>query len=189
MSATPIVHSLMPIDHATAEGAQKEILDKALKQVGFIPNMYANMANAPAMLSTYLHGYGLFRSESGLKSAEQEVVFLAVSQVNDCKYCTAAHSMIADKVSGVPADVLRAIREHEAIPDPKLPALHATVTEMVQTHGRPSQETVQSFLAAGYSERDLLYIVLAIAVKTLSNFSNHAFATELDEKFAAYKVA
>jgi alkylhydroperoxidase family enzyme len=48
---------------------------------------------------------------------------------------------------------------------------------------------VQSFLAAGYSERDLLYIVLAIAVKTLSNFSNHAFATELDEKFAAYKVA
>ena len=189
MSATPIIQSLKPIDHATADGVQKAILDKALKQVGFIPNMYANMANAPAVLDTYLHGYGLFRSESGLKSAEQEVVFLAVSQVNDCKYCTAAHSMIADKVSGVPADVLKAIREHEPIPDPKLAALHATVTEMVQTHGRPSQGTVQSFLAAGYSERDLLYIVLAIAVKTLSNFSNHAFATELDEKFAAYKVA
>lgn len=57
--------------------------------------MYANMANAPAVLSTYLHRYGLFRSESGMKPAEQEVVFLAVSQVNGCKYCTAAHSMIA----------------------------------------------------------------------------------------------
>lgn len=189
MPATPIVKTLHAIDHASAQGAQKEVLDAALKQVGFIPNMYANMANAPAVLSTYLHGYGLFRSESGLKPAEQEVVFLAVSQVNVCKYCTAAHSMIADKMSGVPADVLKAIREHQPIPDPKLAALHATVTEMVQTHGRPSPATVQAFLGAGYSERDLLYIVLAIAVKTLSNFSNHAFATEVDEKFAAYKVA
>jgi uncharacterized peroxidase-related enzyme len=189
MSATPIVKTLHPVDHADAQGAQKDILDQALKQVGFIPNMYANMANAPAVLSTYLHGYGLFRSESGLKPAEQEVVFLAVSQVNDCKYCTAAHSMIADKMSGVPADVLKAIREHQPIPDPKVAALHTTVTEMVQTHGRPSPATVQAFLAAGYTERDLLYIVLAIAVKTLSNFSNHAFATEVDEKFAAYKVA
>ncbi|CAN7636955.1 carboxymuconolactone decarboxylase family protein [Acidovorax delafieldii] len=147
------------------------------------------MANAPAVLSTYLHGYSLFRSESGLKLAEQEVVFLAISQVNDCKYCTAAHSMIADKVSGVPAAVLMAIREHQPIPAPKLAVLYSTVTEMAQTHGRPNPKTVTSFLAAGYCERDLLYIVLAIAVKTLSNFSNHAFATDLDERFAAYKVA
>lgn len=189
MSATPFVKSLRPVDHATAQGPQKEILDIALKQVGFIPNMYANMANAPAVLSTYLHGYGLFRSESGLEPAEQEVVFLAISQVNGCNYCTAAHSMIADKMSGVPKDVLQAIRDHQPIPDARLAALYATTTEMVESHGRPGPDTVKAFLDAGYQERDLLYIVLAIAVKTLSNFSNHAFATEVDERFAAYKVA
>lgn len=189
MSAIPFIKTLTAVDHATAPGAQKEVLDTALKQVGFIPNMYANMANAPAMLSTYLHGYGLFRKESGLKPAEQEVVFLAVSQVNGCDYCTAAHSMMADKMSGVPKDVLQAIRDHKQIPDSKLAALYATVTELVKTHGRPSAATVKTFLDAGYQERDLLYIVLAIAVKTLSNFSNHAFATEVDERFAAYKVA
>jgi hypothetical protein len=43
-------------------------------------------------------------------------------------------------------------------------------------------------LDAGYKETDLMYIVLAIAVKTLSNFSNHLFATTVDERFAAYKV-
>ena len=75
------------------------MLDKALKQVGFIPNMYANMAHAPAVLNTYLTGYDLFRKESGLSSAEQEVVFLAVSKTNGCTYCTAAHSMIAEKMS------------------------------------------------------------------------------------------
>ena len=188
MAASPLVKNLHPVDHASALGQQKDMLDLALKQVGFIPNMYANMVNAPAVLSTYLHGYGLFRGESGFKADEQEVVFLAISQVNGCDYCMAAHSMIADKMSGVPADVLRAIRAGNQIPDARLAALHAVATEMVLSHGQPQPGTVQTFLDAGFQERDLLYIVLAIAVKTLSNFSNHLFATQVDAQFAAYKV-
>ena len=188
MSATPIISNLHPIDHASAQGPQKEVLDLALKQVGFIPNMYANMANAPAMLSTYLHGYALFRSESGFSSVEQEVVFLVVSQYNGCNYCTAAHSILADKMSGVPKDVLQAIRARQPIPDPKLAALAAMAVEMVAKHGQPDRAIVQAFLDAGYQERDLLYIVLAAAVKVLSNYSNQAFRTTVDEKFVAYKV-
>lgn len=187
MSA-PYIKTLSSVNHATAQGAQKEILDLAQKQVGFIPNMYANMANAPAVLSTYLHGYDLFRRESGFKPAEQEVVFLAVSQVNGCNYCTAAHSMIADKMSGVPANVLQAIRNHRPIPDAKLSALFTITQEMVKSFGKPSSATVKAFLDAGYQERDLLYIILAISVKILSNYSNHAFGTELDDRFAAYKI-
>lgn len=188
MSSAPYIHQLNAIDPANAEGPAKAVLDSALKQVGFIPNMYANMANAPAVLSTYLHGYALFRSESGLTPTEQEVVFLAVSQTNGCTYCTAAHSMIADKMSGVPAPVLKAIRQQQPIPDVKLAALHATTVQMVKTFGQPSPATVKAFLDAGYQERDLLYIVLAVSVKVLSNYSNHAFATPVDERFSAYKV-
>ncbi|MDD2919503.1 carboxymuconolactone decarboxylase family protein [Rhodoferax sp.] len=188
MSTTPIIKNLHPIDHASAQGKPKEILDIALKQVGFIPNMYANMANAPAMLSTYLHGYALFRSESGFSPAEQEVVFLSVSQYNGCNYCTAAHSMIADKMSGVPKDVLQAIRTRQSIPDAKLAALAAMAVEMVAKHGQPDRAVVQTFLDAGYREQDLLYIILAAAVKALSNYSNQAFGTTVDEKFAAYKI-
>lgn len=188
MSAPPYLHSLRPVNPATAQGAQKDILDKAVKQVGFLPNMYANMANVPAVLSTYLHGYALFRAESGLTPAEQEVVFLAVSQVNGCSYCTAAHSMIADKKSGVAPDVLQAIRARQPIPDARLAALYALTAEMVRTQGRPGPTTLQAFVAAGFQEKDVLNIVLAIAVKTLSNYSNHAFATPVDAVFSAYKV-
>ena len=46
------------------------------------PNMYSNMANAPALLSTYSHGYKLFRSESGFRPIEQEVIFLTISYEN-----------------------------------------------------------------------------------------------------------
>lgn len=188
MSAEAILKNTRAVDPAQAEGAQKEVLDKAKARTGSIPNMYANMANAPAVLDTYLHGYGLFRSESGFTPPEQEVVFLAASQANGCTYCMAAHSMIADKVSKVPRETLEAIRGGRPIADPKLAALFQLTTEMVRTQGRPAPEVVKSFLDAGYEEKKLLYIVLALAVKTLSNFSNHAFATEVDEKFAGYRV-
>ncbi|HCY64407.1 MAG TPA: alkylhydroperoxidase [Oxalobacteraceae bacterium] len=186
--STTIIHHLASVDHASAQGQQKEILDLALKQVGFLPNMYLNMANAPGMLSTYLHGYSLFRSESGLTPAEQEVVFLSISQFNGCNYCTAAHSMIADKVSGVPKEVLQAIRTQQPIPDARLAALAAMAVEMVARHGQPSPAVVKTFLDAGYQERHLLYIILAAGVKALSNYSNQAFGSRVDERFAAYRV-
>lgn len=182
------LETLSAINHAQAQGAQKELLDTALKQVGFIPNMYANMVNAPALLSTYLSGYSRFRGESGFAPAEQEVVFLAVSMANGCTYCAAAHSMIADKMSGVPAPVLQAIREGRPIPDAKLAAIYEMTQEMVRANGRPSQATVDAFLQAGYTERSILYIILAIAVKVLSNYSNHAFGTAIDDRFSAYKL-
>ena len=183
------LNSLPTLNLETATGAQKEILETAQKQVGFIPNMYANMANVPGVLSTYLHGYGLFRKDSGFTPTEQEVVFLAVSKTNGCKYCTAAHSMIADKMSGVPADVLQAIRTSQPIADARLAALFALTQDMVKHLGQPSSEKVKAFLDAGYTESHVLNIILAVAVKVLSNYTNHAFATEVDERFAAYKVA
>lgn len=189
MTTNVYIKSLSVVNHAEATGKQKEVLDLAFKQVGFIPNMYANMANAPAVLSTYLHGYDLFRKESGLKPSEQEIVFLAISQVNGCHYCTAAHSMIADKMSGVPKGVLYAIRNNQTIPDTKLFSLYRAVVEIVTTQGKPRAEIVKDFLDAGYQEKDFLYIILASAVKTLSNFSNHAFGTKVDKQFEAYKIS
>lgn len=185
---SPYITSLPPVNPNDAGPDQKAVLDRAQKQVGFIPNMYANMANVPAVLDTYLHGYALFRRDSGFQPAEQEVVFLAISQVNGCRYCTAAHSMLADKKSGVPAEVLKAIREQTPIPDAKLSALHAVTQSMTRQLGKPDPETVRAFLAAGYQETHLMNIILAISVKVLSNYTNMATGTELDERFAAYRV-
>lgn len=89
----------------TADAKIKPALENAQKAMGFVPNMYANMANSPGMLETYLKGYELFRKDSGFTSAEQEVVLLAISRFNGCTYCMAAHSMIAEKMSKVPAEL------------------------------------------------------------------------------------
>lgn len=180
--------NLPPQTLDSADADVRRVLEKAKAQVGFIPNMYAGMVNSPGLLETYLDGYARFRSQSGLTPAEQEVVFLAISLANGCGYCAAAHSMIADKMSKVPAEVLDALRSGRPIPDPRLAALAAFTQAMFNTRGRPTRADLQAFLAAAYTERHALEIVLAMAVKTLSNYSNHLFHTDVDEVFEAYRL-
>ena len=175
--------SLKKWDLASADERRKPILEDIIKKNGQVPNMYANMINSPGVLETYLHGYNAFRSESGFTPVEQEVVFLTLSYENACDYCMAAHSFIADKMSKVPEDVTNAIREGRKIEDGKLQALSAFTKEMFETRGRPNAEAVNNFLVAGYDERKILEIILALAVKTLSNYSNHLFGTEVDPMF------
>jgi AhpD family alkylhydroperoxidase len=141
------------------------------------------MANSPAMLQTYVHGYSQFREKSGFTSAEQELVFLTISRENECHYCMAAHSFVADNISMVPLEVTEAIRNDEPIANSKLSALRAFTRAMVISRGRPSEGDVDEFTHAGYSENHILDIILAISVKTISNYSNHVFDTPVDAAF------
>jgi len=181
---TPFMLSLAPVALADAQEPARTIMQDTQARLGMVPNMYAGMANAPALLLTYVEGYNRFRSESGFSPAEQEVVFLSISRENGCDYCVAAHSFIADRMSKVPPEVTDAIRDGAVVLDAQLTALHQFTTELVRTRGRPSRAGAAQFLAAGYSEAQILYLLLAISAKTISNYSNHMFETPLDAMFA-----
>jgi uncharacterized peroxidase-related enzyme len=159
------------------------VLSKVKAELGTIRNMYARMANVPGLLETYRVGYEAFRQDSGFTSVEQQVVLLAISRANGCTYCVAAHSAAADKAKA-PAEVTDALRNGEPVPDPRLDALATFATTMVVKRGLPSRADVDAFLAAGFGERDILQIVLAVAFKTISNYTNHLFHTPVDAAFA-----
>lgn len=176
--------SIAPIRLDTASGRTKEALEAGQKSAGGrIPNMYAGMANVPGLLDTYLHGYQLFRRESGFTAGEQELIFLSIARVNECTYCVAAHSFIAEAVSKTPTQAIDAVRNDSAIEDPKLAALGKFTQIMLTSRGKPTPDELSAFLKAGYSEKNVLEIILAIAVKTISNYSNHVFHTEVDSMF------
>ncbi len=177
----------LPAHSLSSDSARvRSVLEKAKEQVGFLPNMYANMVNSPGLLETYLFGYNRFRKGSGFTPAEQEVVFLTISRENGCHYCVAAHSMLAEKMSGVPKDVIEAIRDGTPIPDPKLAALNGFTHTLLGKRGWVDRTDVGSFVGAGFAESQVLEIVLAVAVKTLSNWSNHMFETRVDDMFAGW---
>ncbi|MFD2515781.1 carboxymuconolactone decarboxylase family protein [Pontibacter locisalis] len=176
--------NLKPVTIDSANEAQKPHLENAQKQTGMIPNMYKNMVNSPGLMETYSVGYDHFRKNSGFTPVEQEVVFVTISIANGCEYCAAAHSFIADNMSKVPVEVTDAIREGREIPNTKLNALSEFTRIMFDKRGNPTHEEVEEFLQAGYEEKHIMEIILALAVKTLSNYSNHIFHTELDDMFS-----
>ena len=96
--------------------------------------------------------------------------------------------MIADKMSGVPAGDLAALRTGGELPDAGLNALATFTRSMVEKRGFPTKGEVDSFLAAGFTTQHVLAIVQAIACKTYSNYVNHLAGTEVDAAFADYKV-
>lgn len=67
----------------------------------------------------------------------------------------------------------------------RLAALFALTQDLVKNLGQASPAKVKAFLNAGFTENHVLNIILAVAVKVLSNYTNPAFATEVDEWFAA----
>ena len=106
-----------------------------------------------------------------------------MSKENECGYCLAAHDKVA-AMKGVPPAVIAAIRAGAPIADERLQLLVTLVRSIVGTRGWPDQALVETFYALGYTQRHYLEIVLAVAMKTLSNYVNHAADTPIDEAFA-----
>jgi uncharacterized peroxidase-related enzyme len=172
---------LVQVEGATE--TQKELLSIAKQENKMIPNMYKAMANNPILLKSYMAAYKDFRTQSNFSSAEQEVIFLTISVENSCSYCMAAHSLLADMISKVPPNVTDAIRNGTEISDAKLKALSEFTAIMVNKRGNPSHEDSKVFFENGYNEKHILDIILAISIKTISNYTNHIFHTELDSAF------
>ncbi|MDR3079847.1 MAG: carboxymuconolactone decarboxylase family protein [Streptomyces sp.] len=166
-----------------ADPAVAAVLTEAEAQTGMIPNMYARMANVPGLLDAYLGGYNSFRKDSGFTPAEQETVLLTISRVNGCAYCMAAHSALAD-MNKVPVEITDALRDGKPLPDVRLDALATFTAAFVESRGLPTAAQMDAFLAAGYTETHILQILLALSVKTISNYTNHLFHTPVDRAFA-----
>jgi len=170
-------------DLDTAPEAAQETLAGAKRAFGFVPNLLAVMAEAPALVKAYVTLSRIFE-ETSFSPTERQIVLLTTSFENDCDYCIAAHS-IAAGMQKVPGEVVQAIRDGQPIADPKLEALRRFTAAVVNSRGWPSQADTAAFASAGYGHQQVLEVVLGVGMKTLSNYTNHVAATPLDRAFAS----
>lgn len=169
----------------TAPEGSKELLQGAEKQLGFIPNLYGIMAEAPAALNAY-NGLSQNFETSSLNSTEKQIVLLATSYVNECHYCMAVHSTIG-KMQNIDNEIIEALRDGEPIKDEKLEALRIFTQTVVERKGLLDETEIEAFLSAGYTRAQLLEVIVGVAQKTLSNYINHVVQTQLDPAFEANK--
>jgi len=176
---------LHSIDEAP-EGS-KPLLKKAQEGFGMIPNLLKVFAESPAVTEGYLKLNELLE-QTDFSPEEQQLLLLAVSVKNECHYCVAAHSTHLRNQLNIDDEIIDAVRNNVSVPDNKLNALVTYTQTVVEKRGFVSEEDMQAFLNAGYSKRHLLEVNLAVAMKTLSNYTNHIARTPVDEPFEAEKL-
>ncbi len=144
----------------------QQILDNLKKMVGFVPNLYATFALNDTALGDYL---ALQNRKSTLSAKEREIINLVVSEINQCYYCLSAHTAIG-KMNGFTDDQIIDIRRAEITFDFKYAALANYVKSSVINRSKPSQESIDALFEAGYTESQLVDIIMVIGDKMISNF-------------------
>lgn len=165
----------------TAPEASRPYIEGARKAFGMVPNLIGLLAGSPAMIEGYMAAASAVQKTT-LSPLEREVVMIAVSVENDCHYCVAAHTTVT-QAQKLDQQVIRAVRDGGPIADDRLEALRAFTTAIVRERGFISREQLEAFHRAGYTAENVQEVVLAVGMKTMSNYLNHIVATPLDAPF------
>jgi uncharacterized peroxidase-related enzyme len=168
----------------TAPSASQELLRRLQNSFGFVPALFAKLAESATALASYMDLRTQFE-KSSLSPVEQQVVALAVSVENGSTFCTSAHSYAARHLTGMPEEVIAALRDGRALPDPKLNVLAGFTRDIVRERGRLGRGDLNVVLAAGYTMEQVLDVVLGVALKTFTNYASHIVRPPLNAEFAA----
>lgn len=167
----------------SAPAASRANLQAGLDRFGFVPNLYAHLAESPAALGAYFDISARFE-KTAFTPTERQVILLTASVENGCGFCVAVHSMIARKMLKVADAVVDALRAGKPIDEPRLQALSTFTRTMVIERGWVVGAPLEAFLAAGFTQQQALDVVLGVTMKTLSNYTNHLAQTPTNAEFA-----
>lgn len=154
----------------------QQLFDKLQKNLGFVPNLYAYFAKSETALADYLT---LQNRKSSIRAKEREIINLVVSEINGCRYCQSAHTAIG-KLLGFTEDQIREIRSGVVSFDNRLNELAYVTKQITLNRGRVSEETKLRFFEAGFTEENLVDIVIIIADKIISNYIHNFTGFEID---------
>jgi len=160
------------------------MLEDSIKNFGMIPNLHAIMAESTEVLDAYKALHASFQNTSFDKD-ELTVVWQTINIEHECHYCVPAHTAIANMMSIDPA-ITTALRTRSAMPNAKLQALHEMTLSMVRNRGHIEDAEMETFFAAGYTQRHVLEIVLGLSQKVMSNYVNHFSKTPVDDAFTDF---
>jgi AhpD family alkylhydroperoxidase len=151
---------------ADVSPANQTMFDALKGQLGMVPNLYATLAHSENALGSYL---ALQSAKTSITGKAREVVNLVVSQVNDCAYCLAAHTVIGGMVGFKPEQIIE-IRGGTASFDAKLDALAKMTRDIAKNRGHGDTSLVDAFLAAGWTTENLVDVIVTIGDKTVTNY-------------------
>lgn len=169
----------------TAPERSKPLLETSLRNNGRIPGLHAVMATSPSLLATYNFAHQQFMATT-LTDEEKTVVWQTANVEQNCHYCVPAHTGIA-KMMNVDDAITDALRNETALPTAKLEALRDFTLHVIRERGFVADTDTRAFLDAGFTQTNILEVILGAAQKLMSNYTNHFAQTPIDAPFEKYE--
>ena len=169
----------------TAAPPTDKLLYAVEDMIGFIPNVFAVLAESETSLRAFIQ-LNQQLGESSFDATEREIIQTAASVENQCGYCVAGHTAFAD-MQEVDSKVIDAVRSNQAIKQSKLESLNQFTRRMVNSKGSISNQQLNDFFDAGYTPANALEVILGICVKTFSNYAGNMIGIPLDDQFKRYE--
>ena len=157
----------------------KAYFAKCEEKLGMIPNVLLAYAFDEAKLQAFSTFYNdLMLGDSGLSKLEREMIAVAVSSVNHCYYCLAAHGAAVRQLSGNPAlGEQIAMNYRAATLEPRHVAMLDFAVKLTETPDKMIEADREALRQVGFSDRDIWDIA---ATASFFNMSNRmAAATEM----------
>jgi uncharacterized peroxidase-related enzyme len=174
----------IPATVDAAPAAAQRLLNGVKAKLGSVPNLFRLLAVSPAALEGYLGLSGAL-GKGSLDARTRERIALAVAEFNGCGYCTSAHAFIGKNMAGLTDAEIAANRNGGSTDDRAAAAVRFAV-KVVEARGQVSDADVASVRLAGYSDAEVVEIVLHVALNTLTNYVNEVAETVID--FPAVKA-
>lgn len=154
------------------------LLEAVNKQRGVVPNLMQVLGNSPAALGGYLSLNGaLSKGALGAKTGER--IALAIAEINGCGYCLAAHTYLGKNVAKLDDAEIAANRDGTCT-DSKADAAVRFAAKVARVRGHVADADVQAVKKAGFSDAEVMEIVVHVALNTLTNYVNEVAQTVID---------
>jgi uncharacterized peroxidase-related enzyme len=167
-----------PASVEAAPQKSQPLLQGVQKQLGVVPNMFRAIGNSPAALEGYLGLSGALM-KGALEPPTRERIALAMAEFDACDYCLSAHTYLGKTHSKLSDAEIAANRDGGST-DAKADAAVRFAIKVAETRGHPSDDDLQAVKQAGYTDAQVMEIVLHVALNTLTNYVNETVKTEID---------
>ncbi len=171
------MQQISSVQPETAQGATRELFQTVQQAFGMIPNATKVMGHSPAVLESFLvFSQAMGKAQIGPKLHTQ--IKLAVSESNDCLYCTSILSAVGPSVGLTPTEILQS-RARSAEENRTKAALNFAYA-VLENHGKIDPEDLQSVRDAGFTDAELVEIIASVVLGCFTNFLNNVIDTTLD---------
>ncbi|HTE45429.1 MAG TPA: carboxymuconolactone decarboxylase family protein, partial [Gemmatimonadaceae bacterium] len=151
--------------------------------LGGVPNLAAAMAESPSLLRAFFAVREIY-AQGTLSAGEVQVLSLANAFENDCDWCMAFHTLMAQK-SGVSDATIDALRAGRSPDDARARALSEFTRALIQHRGAVPPAALDTFRAAGFTSAQVLEVILGAAFSVMANYAHHIVHAPLDDMLSA----